>query len=83
MGFFGIALLILCLVCDRSISRSFSGQAKWEIGLTFNQNINPEEKRGFAYLVLKMLSVKKNLHPHILARGFEILNYGEVALLQQ
>lgn len=50
-------------MCDRTISRFFSGQAKWEIGLTFNQNINPEEKRDFAYIVLKMLSVKKKPSP--------------------
>lgn len=56
---------------------------KWEIGLTFNQNINPEEKRCVAYIVLKIITVKKKIHPHILTRGFEILNYGEVALLHQ
>lgn len=56
---------------------------KWEIGLTFNQNINPEEKRCVACIVLKIITVKKKIHPHILARGFEIMNYGEVALLQQ
>lgn len=61
--FFGVALIILCLLCDRTNSRSFSCQAKWEIGLTLNQNINPEEKGGFAYIVLKMLSVKKKPSP--------------------
>lgn len=76
---FGVAFIkFLCFICDRTPSRSFSGQIKWEIGLTFNQNINPEEKRGFAYIVLKILSVKKQFHPHILAHGFEILNYREV-----
>lgn len=63
---FGVAFIkFLCFICDRTPSRSFSGQIKWEIGLTFNQNINPEEKRGFAYIVLKILSVKKRFHQHI------------------
>lgn len=75
---FGVAFIkFLCFICDRAPIRSFSGQIKWEIGLTFNQNISLEEKRGFAYIVL-ILSVKTHLHPLVLAHGFEILNYREV-----